>query len=294
MPCSGRAPVRGRRPALAADPELRGGVPVAVLLQEEREPRSSAPSSRSWAPHTVTTTGDGQALARRHDAVVGQLLGQRRPVVVGQVGVVGDPHRAVLEVVDGVLVAHRLVVDAAGQPDRRVRPAGGRVLRVGDVVRRVRAVGDLPRLDERQVEGALGLAPRPGAPGRPAGRRARRPAPATAATVARTSGSCGSAAAPRPARTTPRAGRTTLRRTVDGRLGSAGRSGRAGCRRRSPRQATDGIATSIATAGRRPRSWRSTAVGRLATGARPRTHAVGVRQPLSRLRRTYCMIPPLR
>ena len=107
----------------------------------------------------------------------GSCVGQRVDVALGQVGVVGDPDRAVLEVVDGVLVAHRHVVDAAVQPDRRVRTAGRRRLRVVDVAVGVPVVRDLPRLHVGQVDGR---AARSRPPGRPAARRGpRRARPAT-------------------------------------------------------------------------------------------------------------------
>ncbi len=72
--------------ALAAHPELRCGVPVAVLLEEEAQSRVvGAVELELGTPH-----GDhdrrGQVLARREDAVVGQLVGEALDVVGRQVG----------------------------------------------------------------------------------------------------------------------------------------------------------------------------------------------------------------
>ena len=69
-------------------------------------------------------------------------------LVGGQAGLIGDPEAAVLEGVDGVLVRHRLVVDAGIEPDRRVVAADWRGLRVGhgtgDVIARPVGVADEP------------------------------------------------------------------------------------------------------------------------------------------------------
>ena len=111
---------------------------------------SSTPSSTSWVPHALATTGAGQALVRGEDHVgVRDRRGELGDLVGGQVGAVGDPDGAVLEGVHGELVRHRFGVDAAVQPGRGVVAADRRGLGVGHRVGGVVA-GDRVGLDRVQ------------------------------------------------------------------------------------------------------------------------------------------------
>ena len=110
------------------------GAAVAVLLDEQRQPRVVRPAQVQLGAPDGHDDRRRQVRVGRHDAVVGQHLLQRRDLVGGEVRVVGDPDRAVLEVVHRVLVAHRLVVGAAGQPLRVVRATDRRHLLVVDVL----------------------------------------------------------------------------------------------------------------------------------------------------------------
>ena len=63
---------------------LGRGVPVAVLLEEQLQPRVvGADSSSSWRPQTVIDDGRVLRGVRREDALVGQQLLERPHVVLG-------------------------------------------------------------------------------------------------------------------------------------------------------------------------------------------------------------------
>src|SRR5699024_5729419 len=107
---------------------------LAVLLHEALEPRVV----RRVELQLVAPGADDDR--RVHLALVGgeQGVGVRGGLLellhlgLGQTGLVGDPHGAVLEGVDGMLIGKGLVVDAAVHPDRVVLAAGGRRLAVVD------------------------------------------------------------------------------------------------------------------------------------------------------------------
>jgi hypothetical protein len=94
--------------------------------------------------------------ARAHEyvAVLGREGAQRGELGCGEVGVVGDPHGAVLEGVHGVLVGDRCGVVAAVLVHRGVVAADGWVLRVGDRAGDVVARQACEGLDSR--DGRLG------------------------------------------------------------------------------------------------------------------------------------------
>lgn len=134
-------------------------MPVTVGVEEQLEPVVvGAAQLQLPAPHRDDHRGV-LAGVRRQDALRGQLVGQLRDLDGGHLlGVVGEPDGAVLEAVDRVLVAHRLVVHPAGEPDRRVRPAGRRDTVVLDLVLDV--VGAQVLVDHDRVQRGCGeLAP---------------------------------------------------------------------------------------------------------------------------------------
>ena len=174
---------------------------------------SSAPVSRSCRSQTVTTTGAGRSSYGARMPLSGRARVRLLDVVGVQARPVADPDGAVLEVVHGVLVADRLVVDAAVEPRRVVGAAGGRGRGVVDVARR------------------CGRCAGPRTPGRRPGSRDRS-APATARTRLTTTGTRTASASTSTAASTASSTGSRLRCLLGsrvlgilGRLGSRGRGG---------------------------------------------------------------------